>query len=62
MSDFDRQVEDVAEVLWQSEYVRATGKRRSIPWSEVSDETKEQYRFCARAAHAALSTSKLGDE
>lgn len=56
---FDERVEMVAETLWQSEYARATGKRRSIQWGEVSDETQEQYRFCARATLAALETWHL---
>lgn len=54
-------VEVAAEALWQSEYVRATGKKRSITWGEVSNETQEQYRFCARAAIEAL-TGRVTDE
>jgi len=42
-------VDEIAEALWESEYGRATGKRRNVPWSEQSQKTQSQYRYQADA-------------
>jgi hypothetical protein len=39
--------ERVAEAIWQAQSVRATGRPRSIPWSEVRPVDQDQYRFIA---------------
>lgn len=46
--------ERIAETIWRSEYTRATGKERSIPWSEVGEVHKDQYRFIADDVLSAL--------
>ena len=42
-------VEAIAETIWRAEYRRATGRERSIPWSEVSNNDHERYCYIARA-------------
>lgn len=41
------QIEKIAECIWQSESVRATGTVRRVLWDEVSDKDKAAYRFTA---------------
>ena len=41
--------EAIAEAIWRAEYRRATGRERSIPWSEVSNNDHERYCYIARA-------------
>lgn len=41
--------EAIAEAIWRAEYRRATGRERSIPWSEVSSTDRERYRYVADA-------------
>ena len=40
-------VEAIAETIWRAEYRRATGRERSVPWSEVSSTDRERYRYVA---------------
>lgn len=44
----------VAETIWRAEYRRATGKERSIPWSEVSRDDQKKYEYLAKAVLNAL--------
>jgi hypothetical protein len=37
----------IAEIIWKSEYRRATGKERTVPWSEVPRSDKRRYEFIA---------------
>lgn len=41
------QIEKIAECIWQSESIRATGKVRRVEWDEISDKDKAVYRFTA---------------
>ena len=41
--------EAIAETIWRAEYRRATGRERSIPWSEASPIDQERYRYVASA-------------
>lgn len=39
----------IAELIWRSEYRRATGKERTIEWAEVADKDVEKYLYVAEA-------------
>ena len=48
--------EQIAEIIWRSEYIRATGKQRNISWSDgVSAWDKEKYLAVADAILEAES-------
>lgn len=49
-------VEGLAEALWQADSERAASRRRLSAWADESEETREQWRFMARAAIAATPT------
>jgi hypothetical protein len=53
------EVEAIAETIWRAEYRRATGRERSIPWSEVSSTDRERYRYVA-AAILAMQAERRG--
>lgn len=42
-------LERMAECIWKAEYRRATGKERLVPWSEVSPNDQDKYRYLADA-------------
>ena len=48
----DELVERMAETLWQTDYLRATGRFRLVPWSEAGEQPHKQWRSIARAALA----------
>lgn len=48
-------LEQIAEIMWRSEYRRATGRERSIRWAEVADKDKDRYRYTARDIEAFVS-------
>lgn len=52
--------EAIAETIWRAEYRRATGRERSIPWSEASPIDQERYRYVA-AAILAMQAERRGD-
>lgn len=41
-------IEALAEAIWQAESFRASGAGRREPWTDLSDEERERYRFMAR--------------
>ena len=45
--------DEVAELIWVSEYLRSTGRDRNIPWSEVSEENQNRYLYQADMILAA---------
>jgi hypothetical protein len=42
----------VAEALWRAESIRARGKDRSVPWTEVDERDQAKWLSLARAAIA----------
>lgn len=48
----------IAETMWRAEYTRATGKERSIPWSEVAYDDQQKYLYVADVVAAALSADE----
>jgi len=40
-------IEKIAECIWQSEAIRASGQPRRVDWSDVSDEDRRKYLFTA---------------
>jgi hypothetical protein len=54
-------VDSVAEAIWQSESMRATGKPRREKWNDLSLEEKERLRWPARAAVRVMRAHNTGD-
>ena len=46
-------VETMAEAGWQADAIRATGRKRLVPWSEAGEPDQEKWRSIARAMLAA---------
>jgi hypothetical protein len=46
-------VEAVAEALWQAESLRAADRRRGTRWADEGKDTRDKWRFMARAALGA---------
>lgn len=42
-----QKIEQIAECIWQSESLRATGRTRLVPWEECGEKDQEGYRFIA---------------
>lgn len=38
---------EIADCIWRSEYRRATGKERTLPFSEISSQDQARYLFVA---------------
>ncbi|WP_458760509.1 hypothetical protein ACSVBT_06875 [Afipia sp. TerB] len=54
-------VDEVAETIWRAEYLRATGRDRSLPWAEaISECDRNRYRFVATAILTLLGGSAHG--
>lgn len=52
------ELEAAAEALWQADSLRAASRPRLTSWEDESEETREAFRFNARAAISAADAAR----